>query len=323
MASYYRLIIFLIITFLSQNVFATKKKVTPDTVEVGAYVLSLHDINFHDKEYTLKYWLWFLYKNPDFDFTKQVEVPNAKENEQPETFVDTIDNRTWVLMKMKSKIKQSWNVQDYPFDEQFIQLGVENTMYDKRYLVFKPDLKNSTYAPNLNIDGWEIENFSISNNSNVYNTTFGDPRIKNKQSTEYDSFNINFTLKRDAWGLFLKIFIGMYFAFFISIISFLINIEDIEPRFGLPVGGLFAAVGNKYIIDSLLPESTSFTLVDTLHTLTFAYILLTIMSNAISLVFYNKHKVVKANKLNKRGSWLILGSYIAFNILFISIALFY
>jgi hypothetical protein len=322
MATYYRLILFAIFSFLSQNVLGSKK-VTPDTVEVGAYVLSLHDINFHDKEYTLKYWLWFLYKNPDFDFTKQVEVPNAKENEQPETFVDTIDNRTWVLMKMKSKIKQSWNVQDYPFDEQFIQLGVENTMYDKRYLVFKPDLKNSTYAPNLNIDGWEIENFSISNNSNVYNTTFGDPRIKNKQSTEYDSFNINFTLKRDAWGLFLKIFIGMYFAFFISIISFLINIEDIEPRFGLPVGGLFAAVGNKYIIDSLLPESTSFTLVDTLHTLTFAYILLTIMSNAISLVFYNKHKVVKANKLNKRGSWLILGSYIAFNILFISIALFY
>lgn len=322
MATYYRLILFVIFSFFSQNIFGAKK-VIPDTVEVGAYVLSLHDINFHDKEYTLKYWLWFLYKNPDFDFTKQVEVPNAKENEQPEIFVDTIDNRTWVLMKMKSKIKQSWNVQDYPFDEQYIQLGVENTMYDKRYLVFKPDFKNSTYAPNLNIDGWEIENFSISNHSNIYNTTFGDPRIKNKQSTEYDSFNINFTLKRDAWGLFLKIFIGMYFAFFISIISFLINIEDIEPRFGLPVGGLFAAVGNKYIIDSLLPESTSFSLVDTLHTLTFAYILLTIMSNAISLVFFNKHKVVKANKLNRRGSWLIIGSYVTFNILFISLALYY
>jgi hypothetical protein len=322
MASYRRLIFLFFLICIHFNLHAVKK-IKPDTVEVGAYVLSLHDINFHDKEYTLKYWLWFLYKNPDFDFTKQVEVPNAKENEQPETFVDTINDRTWVLMKMKSKIKQSWNVQDYPFDEQYIQLGIENTMYDNRYLVFKPDLKNSTYSPNLNIDGWQIENFNISSSTNTYNTTFGDPRIKNKQSTAYDSFNIDFTLKRDAWGLFLKIFIGMYFAFFISIISFLINIEDIEPRFGLPVGGLFAAVGNKYIIDSLLPESTSFSLVDTLHTLTFAYILITIMSNAISLVFYNKHQLNKAKKLNKRGSWLIIGSYVTLNIIFVSIAVFY
>ena len=37
------------------------------------------------------------------------------------------------------------------------------------------------------------------------------------------------------------------------------------PRFGLQCGCPFAVIGNKYIIDSALPESTSFTLVDTLH----------------------------------------------------------
>ena len=71
-------------------------------------------------------------------------------------------------------------------------------------------------------------------------------------------------IERDAWGLFMKIFIGMYIAFLIAIISFTPHPSELEPRFGLPVGGLFAAVGNKYIIDSLLPESSSFTLVDTL-----------------------------------------------------------
>jgi hypothetical protein len=104
-----------ILICIQQQVKATPE--VPDTVKVGSYILSLHDINFHDKEYTMRYWLWFVYNNPRFDFTTQVEVPNAKSVEKPDVLVDTINGKTWVLMKMKSVMKQSWNVNDYPFDE--------------------------------------------------------------------------------------------------------------------------------------------------------------------------------------------------------------
>jgi hypothetical protein len=43
---------------------------------------------------------------------------------------------------------------------------------------------------------------------------------------------------------------------------FISHPDGIDSRFGLSVGSLFAVIGNKYIIDSSLPESTSFTLVD-------------------------------------------------------------
>ena len=43
----------------------------PDTVSVGSYVISVHDINFRDKQYTMRFWLWFVYDNPDFDFSNQ------------------------------------------------------------------------------------------------------------------------------------------------------------------------------------------------------------------------------------------------------------
>jgi len=51
---------------------AALAQASPDTVKVGAYVMSVHDINFHDKEYTARFWLWFLYKNKEFDFEKQL-----------------------------------------------------------------------------------------------------------------------------------------------------------------------------------------------------------------------------------------------------------
>src|SRR6188508_2253181 len=90
----------------------------PDTVKVGAYVISVHDINFHEKEYTIRFWLWFLHRNPAFDFSKQLDIPNAKSIEFEEPITDSIDNKAWVIMKMKCVMKESWNVRDFPFDRQ-------------------------------------------------------------------------------------------------------------------------------------------------------------------------------------------------------------
>lgn len=296
--------------------------VTPDTVKVGSYILSLHDINFHDKEYTMRFWLWFLYSNKDFDFTNQVEVPNAKSLEKPEVLVDTINGKTWVLMKMKSVMKQSWNVNDYPFDEQHIIVSVENTLYDKNWLVYEVDSVGSNFAPTMNVDGWEIKNFHVIRGVNEYNTSFGDPRATSAKA-DYDTFNIKMTLQRNAMGLFMKIFLGMYIAFFIGSISFFIDVKEVESRFALPVGGLFAAVGNKYIIDSLLPETSDYTLVDTLHSITFLFIFFTIFLNAYCVKLYDNDKHIKAFNLNLYGSRSMIALYILLNIFFVSMAAFF
>jgi hypothetical protein len=57
-------------------------------------------------------------------------------------------------------------------------------------------------------------------------------------------------IRRDAGGLFWKMFTGMYIAFLIAYVCFYIHPDGIDSRFGLSVGSLFAVIGNKYIIDS-------------------------------------------------------------------------
>jgi hypothetical protein len=244
----------------------------PDTVKIGAFVISVHDINFHDKEYTIRFWLWFLHRNADFDFSKQLDVPNAKSIEFEEPITDSLNGEAWMIIKMKCVMKENWNVSDFPFDKQLLRVRIENTLFDNSSLVFLPDIKGSTVDDEEAIDGWIISDFRVFKSENAYHTGFGDSR-PGRESSVFSQFNMEMRIERDAWGLFMKIFIGMYIAFLIAAISFTPQPSELEPRFGLPVGGLFAAVGNKYIIDSLLPESSSFSLVDTLHTLTFLGIL--------------------------------------------------
>ncbi len=226
----------------------------PDTVRVGAYVISLHDINFHDKEYTIRFWLWFVYDNPAFDFSTQLDIPNAKSIEPPEIISDSLNGKAWIIMKMKCVMKERWDVKDFPFDMQHLRVQIENTLFDNQALVFVPDQAGSQFDDQEAIDGWVIEHFRVAPGDNDYRTGFGDTTVDRQV---FSTFKIEMDIKRDAWGLFMKIFIGMYIAFMISVISFTPHPSELEPRFGLPVGGLFAAVGNKYIIDSLLPESSS------------------------------------------------------------------
>jgi hypothetical protein len=135
--------------------------------------------------------------------------------------------------------------------------------------------------------------------------------------SDYHSFVITMDIERNAWGLFFKIFVGMYIAFFIAMLSFAPQVYELEPRFGLPVGGLFAAVGNKYIIDSILPESSAFTLVDTLHTITFSGIFVILLTSAITLRLYENQKTTLSQKIDKWGAYLIFIAYILLNFFFV------
>lgn len=294
----------------------------PDTVKIGCYLISLHDFNFRDKEYTARFWIWMLYNNniKKFNLEQQVEIPNAKSIEKPDVIIDQLDSLDWLQMKMKCVMKQSWQVSDYPFDRQKLKIYVENSKFDTRDLLFVPDTAGKSYDPELTIDGWKITDFKTKTDTSVYETSFGDPLLKNAQ-TKYSRFVIELDLKRNAWGLFIKVFLGMYVAFAISCVSFFIENENVDPRFGLPVGGVFASVGNKYVIDSILPESSQLTLVDLLHGFTLVCIFFIIALAALSLYFFKHDKFEISQRIDKYGGLVIVGVFIILNLTFITLAI--
>ncbi len=287
-----------------------------DTVSVGIYITSIHDIDFKQKEYAITFWLWLKYKNPDFDFMRNLEVPQAKTVEKSFSSMDSSGERIYMQMKLQCVMKDSWRIGNFPFDHQTLRLSIENSQYDTRSLIFVADTVGNHYDPRFTLRGWSIDSCNITTGVKMYETAFGDESMA-KPHTEYSAFRVRLIIQREAGGLFWKMFLGMYIAFLIAFTCFFIHADGIDSRFGLSVGSLFAVIGNKYIIDSSLPESSSFTLVDTLHGLTLFFIFSVITATAWSLKLVKENKADKAYRFDMRMAAGLLLIYILSNAWFI------
>lgn len=308
--------IFSVVLFLFFSKSLLAQDSTPDTVSTGIYITSIHDIDFKQKEYTITFWLWLKYKNKDFDFLNNLEVPHAKTVSRSFATVDSSDGKIYILMKLQCVMKDSWRIRNFPFDKQKLRLSIENSQYDSKSLVFARDTLGKNYDPRFTLSQWKIDSCLISTGINKYETAFGDPSVPTAH-TEYSSYKVVVNISRDASGLFWKMFLGMYIAFLIAYVCFYIHTDAIDSRFGISVGALFAVIGNKYIIDSSLPETTSFTLVDTLHGLTLFFILAIITATAYTLKLVKAGKENKARKFDLLIAQVFLFVYLMLNVYFI------
>jgi hypothetical protein len=289
----------------------------PDTVKTGIYITSIHDIDFKQKEYAVNFWLWLKYKNKDFDFLQNLEVPQAKSVNRSFATVDSSGDEIYMQMKLQCVMKDSWKISNFPFDRQTLRISIENSQFDSKSLVFVPDTVGNHFDPRFTLSGWNIDSCTISSGIKKYETAFGDETAP-KPHSEYSAFRVRLGITRDASGLFWKMFLGMYIAFLIAYVCFYIHADGMDSRFGLSVGSLFAVIGNKYIIDSSLPESTSFTLVDTLHGLTLFSIFAIITATAYSLLLVKKNKIKQAYRFDMIAAQVVLVIYVLANLYFIS-----
>lgn len=294
---------------------AHAQNAAPDTVETGIYVTSIHNIDFTNREYDITFWLWLNYKNKKFDFLRYLEIPNAKSHTYEFVNVDSSDNKISVLMKVQCVMKDSWRINSFPFDTQKLWLTIENSQYSAESLIFSVDTTGGIFDRRIkySLAGWKIDSCKISSGVSIYETTFGNKTADMPQV--YSAFKVRTSISHVAPGLlFLKMFMGMYVAFLIAYICFYIHRSSFDSRFALSVGALFAVIGNKYIVESSLPESTSFTLVDSLHGLTLIFIMLTVLATTISLKIGTSNKKISAFKFDMITAQTLFLIFLTFNI---------
>ncbi len=290
-----------------------------DTCKAGIYITNLYDFKMDEKSFMADFWLWLNYRNDSLHFEGTTEVTNSKSSEVTNFSLEKKNGINWVSQKCRTQVAQQWDLSCFPFDRQVLCIDIEDTQYDTSKIIYTADILNSKIDSGVNTAEWCIKSFTVRSKARTYATTYGDPELKGKST--YPGISVQITIKRtNSWMKLMKMLTGAYVAFLISVLVFFISSENQDSRYGLCVGGMFTAIGNKYIVESSVPSTSANTLMDNVHNLTFLFILLIILVVTISLYYFENGSIKKRQlslKIDKASAALILMAYIIINMLLI------
>lgn len=252
----------------------------PDTAFVSFTVARVFDLDFRDHQFSVDLLLYISVDSAEkCDFEKELKVFDAKDCKP--RIIKTVVNGRMIStrLSLKAVIFKEFAVQNYPFDGQHIQIKLYDAAFNVGKLVFKIDEKITLPGRSEKKleDGWFIHKIGDS-------AIICDREISRDEGNMFSSVALDLDMHRAyTASLFLKLFTGMYIAFFIAFASLFIEVKATESRFALLVGGLFGAIGNKYVTESQLPQSPQFCMADWLHTMSIFFIFLIVVSSLISL----------------------------------------
>jgi hypothetical protein len=283
--------------FITNGLLAQK-----DTCTIGLYINTVYDFNLEDKSFMADFWMWMNYKNDSLNFNDAIEIPNSKSADFSHYNMEKKGNINWATQKCKVQVIYTWDVTKFPFDEQHLRIELEDARYDATQIVYLADTANSKIDSSFNSKEWSMEGFKIWADVQTHSTTYGNPELTG--SSSYPRVTAELLIRRNnSWLMLAKMLTGAYVAFLISCLVFFVSSQNQDSRFGLCVGGLFAAIGNKYIVESVVPASTTTTLMDNVHTLTFTFILLIVGIIIVSLFFYESGDEKKRRRSLKLDRW--------------------
>jgi nicotinamide mononucleotide adenylyltransferase len=285
-----------------------------DTCMLGIYINSLYDFKLEDKSFMTDFWIWQTYKNDSLNFENVAEIINSKTADFSHYSHEKKAGVNWVSQKCKAQMMQEWDVTKFPFDKQVLRIEIEDSKYNSSQVIYCVDHDNSRIDNSFNSKEWSLEQFSLSADEHTYQTTYGDPELSGTSSYPRVVAEIKIT-RNNSWRMLIKMLTGAYVAFMISCLVFFVSSKNQDSRFGLCVGGLFAAIGNKYIVESVVPSTSASTLMDNVHSITFTFILIIVCISIISLKLFESDNERKNRFSLKLDKWSFFSVVIIYAII--------
>jgi len=271
----------------------------PVRCDVGMYIVSLSDADLRSGTCVTDFWVWFRWQDPDYNPLDSLEVIDGVIDEKSGEVRKILkDGHQYACQRIRATIRQRWDVHRFPLDTQRLVISIEDAAVESDQVVFVADESGSSVSPSVSVPGWNIGRFSIATRPQVYDTNYGDTDLPTGASSEYSRVIVSLDLHRPGMGLFFKLFAGLFVAVGISLVSIAVRPTDLDPRFGLPVGAMFASIASQYVIASVLPDSADFTLADQLHILAVVVIFMALLESVVSLFLTNAGRESLARRVD-------------------------
>lgn len=311
---------------------AEEEKEGAKTVYVGVYVNAIKSVDLKANAFALDFWVWFRWKvdgpttgpaatapvstpppPPAFDPLETFEIINGTVDAKESVLHDVIQTPEgsfhYASARCAATVTKFFDIARFPLDSHTLALNIEDAEREELRLVYVADATNTGLSPDVKVPGWEIRGMRTRISSNRYETNYGNISLPTGNESVYSRFGFEMDLTRPGSAYFFKLFWSLFLATVIALLAFLIDPIDLDPRFGLGVGAIFAAIASAYVISSTLPESNQYTLADKMNMLAVGVIFMTILQSVISLRIWKSGQEAKSKLLDKVCFYTMLPGY--------------
>ena len=259
----------------------------PAEVIVGSYINRIQDLSFPENRYTLDFYIWFRWKAEgalaEYKPLESFEIMNGRIDSKSSVVEKKIGEVSYASARVTATLSESWELANFPFDWHRPQVRIEDSVFTAHNLVFVPDRVNSRLGDEIAISGWTASNFDSDVQPWVYRTNYGDTSLPTDARSEYSRYLISWNLDRVGWGAAIKLLSTVILATGVAFVSFMVKPSDLDARFGMGVGALFAVAASAFVVSASVPDSASLTVADRLHMVALGCIFLTLLISALAL----------------------------------------
>lgn len=257
----------------------------PAPVTIGVYVNKVQDLNFRENKYVLDFFIWFRWKAEgklaDYKPLESFEIINGRIDGKASIVEKKIGDVQYASARITATIAETWELKSFPFDWHRVDVRIEDSAYSALDLVFVADKAASKLGTEIDMAGWVASNFDSVVTQRTYATNYGDTTLPAEAT--YSRYIFSWDLDRTGFGAALKLLSTVFLATAVAFVSFMVKPSDLDARFGMGVGGLFAVAASAFIASGSVPDSGSMTVADLIHMVALGFIFATLLISAYCL----------------------------------------
>lgn len=251
-------------------------------VQAGAYILRLRNVSPRDGSFEIDAWLWFRWEGDDIRPDLTFEFANGVITDRTESQVQIDVDKKYSTMRVWATIFEEFDVRRYPMDNHVLEIQLEDANWDASTLVYVADVEATALDPGVSVPGWATslpEPYAV---PHTYATSYG-LRSSEGEPATYSRLIIPISLERTSYSVLFKSFWVSFLAVVLGLLAFLVKADDLDARFGMGVGSIFAASANAFILADTLPATNFITLAEQINLIAVGVIFSTVFVSIWSL----------------------------------------
>jgi hypothetical protein len=279
---------------------STTKKTSPLIYQSGLYIIQINEFDIKSGYAEVDFWYWVITEGQRVSLDN-LELSNGKLEPLTKPVYQQLGNKFYASRRYLAKARCLINIERFPFDRETVYLSFEDGEFTADQMIFKPDIANSGIDPHFKMNDWKGLDVNYFVGMRNYPTSFGYLDIPSGQGSEYSQLSVKIELVRDGtiWQKLFKYFWAVFISVLVGLFSLLIRVGDLDGRFGMAVGSLFANVGCSYLLSEQLPQTPGVSLAELVSYISMGFIMLFLIESIISLALFNRNKGKWSNILDR------------------------